>query len=166
MSTYSTYSPRLHKHDSHELHHTFHSDIPFFGEDIGPLSFIDWMWDTKKLVQPFFNRYCQYDILMHVISRFVGRACEWWYKRQFQVEKGRASCINTFYELKACMWKHFVPSSYRITREQQSRLENFIDIGDTFIQNLKKFSRQERDFKDKLDFLLSKKREIEKQREI
>jgi len=39
------------------------------------------------------------------------------------------------------MWKHFVPSSYRITREQQSRPENFIDIRDAFIQNLKKFSR-------------------------
>ena len=64
------------------------------------------------------------------------------------------------------MWKHFVPFSYRITREQQSRLENFIDIGDAFIQNLKKFSRQERDCKDNLDLLLSKKREIEKQREI
>jgi len=73
------------------------------------------------------------------------------------------------------MWKHFGPSSYRITRQQQSWLENFIDIGDAFIQNLKKFSRQERDFKDKLDLLLSKKREkemleklrsFEKQREI
>jgi len=167
ISKYSTYSPRFHKHDSHELHHTFHSDIPFFGEDIGPLSFIDWMWDTKKLVQPFFNRYSQYDILRHVISRFVRRACEWWHQRPFQVEKGRASCINTFYELKACMWKHFVPSSsYRNTQEQQSRLENFIHIGDAFIQNLKKFSCQEIDFKDKHDFLLSKKREIEKQREI
>jgi len=125
------------------------------------------MWDTKKLVQPFFNRYSQYDILRHVISRFVRRACEWWHQRPFQVEKGRASCINTFYELKACMWKHFVPSSsYRNTQEQQSRLENFIHIGDAFIQNLKKFSCQEIDFKDKHDFLLSKKREIEKQREI
>jgi len=47
MSTYSTYSPRLHKHGSDELHHTFHSDIPFFGEDIGPISFRDWMWDRN-----------------------------------------------------------------------------------------------------------------------
>jgi len=141
MSTYFTYSPRLHKHGRHELHHTFLSDIPFFGEDIGPLSFIDWMWDTKKLVQPFFNRYSQFDILLHVISRFVGYAYEWWQKRQLRMEKRRESCINTFYELKACMWKHFVPSSFRITRENQFRLEIFIDIGDAFIQNLKKFSR-------------------------
>jgi len=69
-----------------------------------------------------------------------------------------------FYELKACMWKKFIPSSFRITREQQSRIENFIDIGDAFIQKLKKFSRQERDFKDQLDLLLSKKREKEIQR--
>jgi len=34
--------------------------------------------------------------------------------------------------------------------------------GDTFIQNLAKFSRQKRDFKDKLDLLLSKKREKRK----
>jgi len=80
------------------------------------------------------------------------------------VEKRRAACINTFYELKACMWKHFVPSSFRITREQQSRLENLIDIGDAFIQNLKKFSRQERYFKDQLDLLLSKERQREIQR--
>jgi len=166
MSTYSTYSSRLHRHSSNALHHTIHSDISFFGEDTGPISFIDWMWDTEKLVQPLFCKYSQSDILSHVISRFLGRACEWWHQRQFQVKKGRSSCINTFYELKACMWKHFVPFSYRITREQQSRLENFIDIGDAFIQNLKKFSRQERDCKDNLDLLLSKKREIEKQREI
>ena len=75
------------------------------------------MWDTEKLVQPLFSKYSQFDILRHVISKFVERAYEWWKKRQVRVEKGRASCINTFYELKACMWKHFVPSSFRITRE-------------------------------------------------
>jgi len=69
------------------------------------------MWDTEKLVQPFYNRYGQSDILRHFISRFVGRAYEWWKKRQLRVEKRRESYINTFYELKACMWKHFVPSS-------------------------------------------------------
>jgi len=118
MSTYSTYSPRLHRHSSNELHHTIHSGIPFFREDIGPISFRDWMWDTEKLVQPLFHKYSQSDILRHVISRFVGRACEWWHQRQSRVVKGRESCINTFYELKACMWKKFIPSSFRITREQ------------------------------------------------
>jgi len=109
MSTYSTYSPRLHKHSSHELHHTFHSDIPFFGEDIGPISFRNWMWDTEKLVQPLFSTYSQFDILRHVTSKFIGRASKWWQKRQSRVQKGRESCINTFYELKTCMWKHFIP---------------------------------------------------------
>jgi len=118
MSTYSTYNPRLHKHDSDELHYTFHSDIPFFREDIGLISYIHWMCDIEKLVQPLFRKYSQFDILRHVNYRFVGRAYEWWQKRQVRVEKGRASCINTFYEMKACMWKHFVPSSFRITREQ------------------------------------------------
>jgi len=139
MSTYSTYSPRLHKHGSHELHHTFHSDIPFFGEDIGPISFRDWMWDTEKLVQPLFSKYSQFDILRHVTSRFIGRASEWWQERQYRVKKGRKSCINTFSELKACMWKHFIPPSFRITKEQQARIENFIDIGDAFIQILLSF---------------------------
>jgi len=140
----STYSPRLHRHGSNELHHTFHSDIPFFGEDIGPISYVNWMWDTKNLVQPFFNRYNQSDILRHVISKFVERAYEWWHKSQSRVEKGRESSINTFYELKTCMWKTFVPSSFRITREQQSKIENFIDIGDAFIQNQRNFSHQEK----------------------
>ena len=84
MSTYSTYSPRMHKQGSHELHHTFHSDIPFFGEDIGPISFRDWMWDTEKLVQPLFRKYSQVDILRHVTSRFIGRAFEWWQERQYK----------------------------------------------------------------------------------
>ena len=45
-------SVHLGRHNrSYELHHTIHSDIPFFGEDIGPISFRDWMWDTEKLVQ-------------------------------------------------------------------------------------------------------------------
>jgi len=35
------------------------------------------------------------------------------------------------------MWKHFIPPSFRITKEQQARIENFIDIGDAFIQNPK-----------------------------
>jgi len=63
------------------------------------------------------------------------------------VKKGIESCINTFYELKACMWKHFIPPLFRINREQKARIENFIDIGDAFIQNLAKFSRLEKDFK-------------------
>jgi len=66
------------------------------------------------------------------------------------VKKGRESCMNTFYELKECMWKQFIPS-FRITREQQSRLENFIDICDAFIQNLSRFFRQEKDFKNNLE---------------
>jgi len=161
MSTYSTYSPRLHKHGSHELHHTFHSDIPFFREDIGPISFRDWMWDTEKLVQPLFSKYSQFDILRHVTSRFIGRASEWWQERQYRVKKGRTSCINTFYELKTCMWKHFIPPSFRITKAQQARIEDFIDIGDAFIQNIAKFSRLEIDFKHNLDLLLSEQRKKE-----
>ena len=60
------------------------------------------------------------------------------------------------------MWKHFIPRSFRITREQQSVIENFIDIGDAFIQNLDKFSRLEKDFKHNLDLLLSEQRKREK----
>jgi len=59
------------------------------------------MWDTEKLVQPLFSKYSQFDILRHVIYRFIGRASEWWQKRQSKVQKGRESCIKTFYELKA-----------------------------------------------------------------
>jgi len=69
------------------------------------------MWDTEKLVQSFFNKYSQSDILRYVISKFVGRAYEWRHKRQSRVEKGRESCIRGFYELKTCMWTTFVPSS-------------------------------------------------------
>jgi len=93
----------LGRHSSNELH-TIHSDIPFFGEDIGPISFRDWMWDTGKLVQPLFSKYSQLDILRPIISKFVGRASTWWQERQCRVNKGRESCINTFYELKAYMW--------------------------------------------------------------
>jgi len=92
MSTYSTYSPKLPKDGSHELHHTFHSDIPFFGGDIGSISFRDWMWDTEKLVQPLFSKYSQFDILRHITSRFIGRAFEWWQRRQSRVQKGKESC--------------------------------------------------------------------------
>ena len=114
----STYSSKLHRHASNELHHTFHSDILFFGEDIGPISYTDWMWDTEKLVQSFFNKYSQFDILRHVISKFVGHAYEWWTKRKSRVEKGRKPSISGFYKLKTCMWKTFVHSSFRISREQ------------------------------------------------
>jgi len=62
------------------------------------------------------------------------------------------------------MWKHFIPPSFRITKEQQSRIEDFIDIGDAFIQNLAKFSRLKKDFKKNLDLLLSEQREREKQK--
>jgi len=116
------------------------------------------MWDTKKLVQPLFSKYSQFDILRHVTSRFIGRASEWWQERQYKVKKGRKSCINTFYELKTCMWKHFIPPSFRITKEQQARIENFIDIGDAFIQNLTKFSRLEKDFKHSLDLLCTEQK--------
>jgi len=57
------------------------------------------------------------------------------------------------------MRKHIISPSFRITREQQARIENFIDIGDAFIQNLVKFSRLEKDFKHNLDLLLSEQRE-------
>jgi len=62
------------------------------------------------------------------------------------------------------MWKHFIPPSFKITREQQSRIENFIDIGDAVIQNVAKFSRQEKDFKNNLDLILSEQREKAKQK--
>jgi len=155
-------SVHLGRHSSHQLHHTIHSDIPFFGEDIGPISFRDWMWDTEKLVQPMFSKYSHIDILRHVTSRFVERAYEWWHEREYRVKKGRTSCINTFYELKTCMWKYFIPPSFSITKAQQARIEDFIDIGDAFIQNIAKFSRLEKDFKHNLDFLLSEQRKREK----
>jgi len=60
------------------------------------------------------------------------------------------------------MWKHFIPPSFRITEAQQARIEDFIDIGDAFIQNIVKFSRLEKDFKHNLDLLLSEQRQREK----
>jgi len=62
------------------------------------------------------------------------------------------------------MWKHFTAPSFRITREQQSRIENFIDIGDAFIPSLAKFSRLEKYFKNNLDLLLSEQREREREK--
>jgi len=76
MSFSSYDSVHLGRHSSNELHHTIHSDIPFFGEDIELISFRDWMWDTEKLVQPLFSKYSQFDILRHVTSRFIGCASE------------------------------------------------------------------------------------------
>jgi len=113
-------------------------------------------------VQPLFSKYSHIDILRHVTSRFVGRALDWWQERQYLVKKGRTSYINTFYELKTCMWKHFIPPSFRITKAQQVRIEDFIDIRDAFIQNIDKFSRLEKDFKHNLDLLLSEQRKREK----
>jgi len=155
-------SVHLGRYNSNELHHNIHSDISFFGEDIGQISFRDWMWDIEKLVQSLFSKYSQIDILRHVTSRFVGRASTWWQERQSREKKGRKTCINAFYEFKACVWKHFIPTSFRITKEQQARIENFIDIGDAFIQNLAKFFRLEKDFKNNLDLLLSEQRKREK----
>ena len=60
------------------------------------------------------------------------------------------------------MWKYFIPPSFRITKAQQARIEDFIDIGDAFIQNIDKFSRLEKDFKDNLDLLSSEPRKREK----
>ena len=60
------------------------------------------------------------------------------------------------------MWKHFIPSSFRITKAQQTRIEDFIDSGDAFIQNITKFSRLEKDFKNNLDLLLSEQRKRDK----
>jgi len=34
------------------------------------------------------------------------------------------------------MWKHFIPHSFRITKAQQARIKDFIEIGDAFIQNI------------------------------
>ena len=113
-------------------------------------------------MQPMFSKYSHIDILRHVTSRFVGHAFDWWQERQYRVKKGRTSCINTFYELKTCMWKHFIPPSFRITKAQQARIEDLIDIGDAFIQNIAKFFRLEKDFKHNLDMLLSEQRKREK----
>ena len=63
------------------------------------------------------------------------------------------------------MWKHFIPPSFRITKAQQARIEDFIDIGDAFIQNIAKFSRQEKDFKHNLDLFLIEQRKRETTRE-
>jgi len=60
------------------------------------------------------------------------------------------------------MWKYFIPFSFRITKEQQARKEDFIEIGDAFIQNIAKFSRLENDYKHNLDLLLSEQRKREK----
>ena len=109
-----------------------------------------------------FSKYSHIDIFRHVTSRFVGHAFDWWQERQYRVKKGRTSCINTFYELKTCMWKHFIPPSFRITKAQQARIEDLIDIGDAFIQNIAKFFRLEKDFKHNLDMLLSEQRKREK----
>jgi len=58
--------------------------------------------ETEKLLQPLFDRYSHYDILSHYISKFVGRAYEWWENRQSKVEKERKSIIRDFYELRVC----------------------------------------------------------------
>ena len=63
------------------------------------------------------------------------------------------------------MWKYFIPPSFRITKAQQARIEDFIDIGDAFIQNIDKFSRLEKDFKHNLDLFLSEQRKRKNTRE-
>ena len=71
-------SVHLGRHNSNELYHIIHSEIPFFGEDIGPISFRDLM---EKFVQLLFSKYSQIDILKHVTSRFIGHVFDCWQER-------------------------------------------------------------------------------------
>jgi len=51
--------------------------------------------------------------------------------------------------------QNFVPSSFKITKEKQPHMREFISIGTTFIKIKSEFSCQEDEFKGKLDWLLN-----------
>jgi len=56
MSLYSCSRLNLDRHGKNDSHHTFESEIYFFGEDICALSYLAWERKTEELLQPFFDR--------------------------------------------------------------------------------------------------------------
>jgi len=42
------------------------------------------------------SKYSQFDIFRHVTSKFIGRAFEWWQKRQSRVQKGENHALTHF----------------------------------------------------------------------
>ncbi|XP_052725620.1 uncharacterized protein LOC128194318 [Vigna angularis] len=130
--------------------------IPFFGDDIGALTYLAWEKEiddmhsfmvSKSKSESFYSRDNESYILSLYTSSFKKHAREWWDDRQYHVKIGRKYPIHDWNELKACMKRKFVP------REIERNLElmrELIRKGESFIQNLSGFSRRESEFLEKL----------------
>ncbi|XP_052725469.1 stress response protein NST1-like [Vigna angularis] len=139
-----------------DLYKQASESIPFFGDDIGALTYLAWEKEIdgmhsfmvrKSKSESFYSRDSESYILSLYTSSFKKHAREWWDDRQYHVKIGRKYPIYDWNELKACMRRKFVP------REIERNLElmrGLIRKGESFIQNLSGFSRRESEFLEKL----------------
>ncbi|KAG2391732.1 uncharacterized protein HKW66_Vig0125070 [Vigna angularis] len=139
-----------------DLYEKASENIPFFGDDIGALTYLAWEKEIndmhsfmvrKSKYESFYSRDDESYILNLYTSSFQKHAREWWDDRQYHVKIGRKYPIHDWNELKACMRRKFVP------REIERNLElmrELIREGKSFIQNLNGFSRRESEFLEKL----------------
>jgi len=119
MSFYSQL--HLGSHSEDKMHHIRDSTFLFFGEDISALSYIAWEREIYDLVHSFHLRHNKYYILTLCISSFVGHAREWWDYRKPRVKKGRKYPIQNWSELRACMRRPFISSSFDFEREIEKK---------------------------------------------
>lgn len=87
-------------------------NLPFFGKDIGSLTYLAWEKEVDK-IDPWFYQESPFYVLSIYLSKLEEHAREWWDERQYYVRKGRKSSILDWCDLKACMRRKFVPSSIK-----------------------------------------------------
>ena len=87
-------------------------NLPFFGKDIGALTYLAWEKEVDK-IDPWFYRESQSYVLSIYLYKLEEHAREWWDERQHHVRKGRKSTVRDWSELKACMRRKFVPSNIK-----------------------------------------------------
>ncbi|KAG2397525.1 uncharacterized protein HKW66_Vig0142390 [Vigna angularis] len=158
-----------------ELYKQARAKIPYFGVDIGTLTYLAWEKDINDM-HPFIARKSKPESYFHssnsesyvlslYTSRFEMQVREWWDERQYHVRIGRKSLIHDWSELKACMRKEFVPS--HIKRNLQL-LRAYIKDGKTFLESLNDngFLIRELEFKINLKELQTKQIELKLKRDV
>ncbi|KOM47957.1 hypothetical protein LR48_Vigan07g166100 [Vigna angularis] len=118
-----------------DLYKQASENIPFFGDDIGALTYLAWEKEIndmhsfmvrKSKYESFYSRDDESYILNLYTSSFKKHAREWWDDRQYHVNIGRQYPIHDWNELKACMRRKFVPREIERNLEAASRFISWI----------------------------------------
>jgi len=138
--------------------------IPYFDGNKNVEDYLEWETKLDKTFKKY--KVDEYTGFFFATPCFQEYTRSWWQQRQLDDIIDTTSKVEYWSDLNACLRRKFVSPSYDRKRKLREEMKELVRIGRKFVDGENEYARREKEFEEKLQALVRKKKRKRGERKV